>query len=135
MKVITLKTLPIERQYKNNGQHAEQVARYTLTGKIMKADNKEHRIATDVLNIQIKSARATICKGTDLIKYVREDKATYFGYVNKDFSKMYIMNKLEYIAFCFKFMIKDTESKTKETKLRLSKAIETIERYLAIKAR
>ena len=32
--MTTINLLPIAREYKNNGQHAEQVARYPLTGEI-----------------------------------------------------------------------------------------------------
>ena len=58
MEKITLKAL--ERTYKNNGQHAEQVFRYTMCGKVCKADNRE---GADYQDIQIKSSRATVCKG------------------------------------------------------------------------
>ena len=81
MKKITLEQ--IERTYKNNGQHAEQIVRYTLTHKIQKADNRE---GCDIYDIQIKSSRATVCKGTDTDNYIDNDNANYYYYVNKDFS-------------------------------------------------
>ena len=59
MTTINLKT--INRMYKNNGQHAEQTARFTLTGKIEKADNRPHNLGGDIGNLQVKSARATVC--------------------------------------------------------------------------
>lgn len=97
MRTIELKK--IERFYRNNGQEAERIARFTLTGKLEKADNLAHNLASDCLNIQIKSARATVCKGTNLEKYLKEDASSFFGYVVSDFSKMYLMNKTEYKSF------------------------------------
>lgn len=79
----------IPRTYSNNGQHAEQIARYTLTGKIEKADNKPFTVGGDVDDIQIKSARATICKGTDLDAHIAKDGAKRYGYVVSDFSLIY----------------------------------------------
>ena len=97
MTTITLATL--EREYKNNGQEAERIFRYTMTGEIAKADNLAHNLGTDCLHYQVKSARATVCKGTDIEAYLAEDKATEFAYVSADFSVAYIMSKAEYIAF------------------------------------
>jgi len=101
--MTTINLVQIARTYKNNGQHAEQVARYTLTGEIVKADNKPATECGDCLNIQIKSARATICKGNDLMKHLETDAAEQYGYVNKDFSKMYLMSRAEYIEFVNEF--------------------------------
>ena len=101
MKTITLATL--DRQYKNNGQEAERIFRYTLTGEIIKADNLAHNLGTDCLNYQVKSARATVCRGRDLLAYLAEDKATEFAYVSADFSKAYIMSRDEYVEFATKF--------------------------------
>ena len=96
MKTITL--TDIERTYTNNGQHLEQVFRYNLTGKIEKADNIAHDKGTDLLHYSIKSARATICKGTDLDTYLDTDLATEFVYITKTLTA-YIMNRTEYTAF------------------------------------
>ena len=96
MKTITL--TDIDRTYANNGQHLEQVFRYNLTGKIEKADNLAHDKATDLLHYSIKSARATVCKGTDLTAYLATDKATEFVYITKTLTA-YIMNRAEYIDF------------------------------------
>ncbi len=90
------------RQYKNNGQNAEQWVRFTLTGKTEKADNIAHNLGTDCLNYQIKSARATVCKGTNLIAYINEEIATEFIYATQNGSA-YIMNKTEYIEFVTEF--------------------------------
>jgi hypothetical protein len=87
-----------ERTYKNNGQHLEQWFRYSLTGKIEKADNLAHDKGCDLFNYSVKSARATVCKGTDLLSYLATDKATEFVYITAN-GIAYIMNKSEYIAF------------------------------------
>lgn len=100
----------IERIYSNNGQHAEQVARFTLTGEIVKADNKPFTAGGDVLDIQVKSARATVCKGLDIKAHVELDGANRYGYVVADFSKMYIMTPDEWIEFVEKFAKPATES-------------------------
>lgn len=101
MTTITLKSIP--RTYANNGQHAEQVARYTLTGKIEKADNKPFTAGGDCGDIQIKSARATICHGTDIDAHLALDGANRYGYVSADFSVMYLMSADEYRAFAGTF--------------------------------
>lgn len=108
MKTISLPT--IAREYKNNGQEAERVFRFAMTGELAKADNIRHNLGTDCLTYQVKSARATVCRGTDLEVYLAEDKATEFAYVNEDFSKAYIMSKAEYIEFATKFGTVTTES-------------------------
>ena len=102
MKTVQLNT-NIDRHYSNNGQHAEQVARFTLTGEIVKADNKPFTAGADVLDIQIKSARATVCDGLDIRAHVALDAAKCYGYVLADFSKMYIMSPDEWVEFVEKF--------------------------------
>ena len=107
MKTITL--TDIERTYTNNGQHLEQVFRYNLTGKIEKADNIAHDKGTDLLHYSIKSARATVCKGTDLATYLATDLATEFVYITKNLVA-YIMNRTEYTEFVNLFGTVTTES-------------------------
>ena len=108
--MITITMIRLDRYYKNNGQEAERIFRYTMTGEIAKADNLSHDLATDCLGYQVKSARATVCRGTDLEAYLATDKATEFAYVTEDFSKAYIMSKAEYIEFATKFGTVTTES-------------------------
>ena len=128
MKKITLEQ--IERTYKNNGQHAEQVVRYTLTHEIQKADNRE---GCDIYDIQIKSSRATVCKGTDTDNYIDNDNANYYYYVNKDFSLAYVMNKQEYKTFVklFGTVTQDSKKNGGHIKTRLkeenSKMVEWLE--------
>ena len=94
MTAITMAT--IERVYKNNGQHAEQVFRYTVSG--------------DCEDIQIKSARATICKGNDIASHLATDKAERYAYITADFKTAYIMSKIEYLTFATLFATLTKES-------------------------
>lgn len=134
MEKMTLKQ--IDRQYKNNGQHAEQVARFTLTGKIEKADNKPFTMCADCLDIQIKSARATVCKGTDIKAHIAIDKAERYGYVTADFKTMFIMNKTEWFDFCSLFGTITRESKQNggQIKTRLKTENKTMIEWLTLKA-
>lgn len=101
--MTSINLVSITRTYKNNGQHAEQVVRYTLGGTIEKADNRSHTLGGDYEDIQIKSARATVCKGNDIRAYLANDGANRYGYVTSDFSKMFIMNREEWIIFTTEF--------------------------------
>ena len=108
------------RQYKNNGQNAEQWVRFTLTGKTEKADNIAHNLGTDCLNYQIKSARATVCKGTNLIAYINEEIATEFIYATQN-GIAYVMNKTEYLEFVTEFgtVTRESEKNGGTEKIRL----------------
>lgn len=134
MRVITLQQ--IERQYKNNGQHAEQTARFTLTGQIEKADNRPHTAGGDCLDIQIKSARATVCKGTDLSAYLALDGAKSYGYVTADFQSMYLMDRAEYIEFVGMFGTVTRESKANggSAKIRLKHESKELIEWLQARA-
>lgn len=131
MEIMNL-NYEMERTYPNNGQHAEQVVRYTLTGEICKADNKPFMAGGDCLDIQIKSARATICKGLDLEKHFELDGANRYGYVTKDFSKMYLMDKTEYLEFCKLFATVTTDSQKNggAVKLRLKDETKAMLKWL-----
>lgn len=131
MKKITLAKL--ERKYKNNGQEAERIFRYTLTGIDMKADNRE---GADLENIQIKSARATVCKGTDIKTFIENDVAEIYAYVTENFENAYLMDKTEWIEFCEMFGTVTTESAKNggKTKIRLKSESENMKAYLARQA-
>lgn len=134
MTTITLN--PIERTYKNNGQHAEQIFRFTLTGEIVKADNLNHTLGGDCLDIQVKSARATVCKGTDLTAYLDLDGANRYAYVTADFATAYIMNRTEYTEFVNEFGTVTTESKKNggHAKIRLGHETARLREWLAERA-
>lgn len=131
MKRITLAKL--DRQYKNNGQEAERVFRFTLTGEIAKADNLRHDLGADCLNYQVKSARATVCRGRDLATYLATDKATEFAYVTADFSKAYIMSREEYTEFVSLFgtVTRESAKNGGHEKIRLGHETERMREWLA----
>jgi hypothetical protein len=131
MTTIALATT--ERLYKNNGQEAERVFRFTMTGELAKADNLPHDLGTDCLGYQVKSARATVCRGTDLLAYLATDKATAYAYVNADFTTAYLMTKAEYIAFVNAFGTITTESAKNGgyTKIRLKTEGKEMREWLA----
>lgn len=130
MEKIKLK--PLARQYKNNGQHAEQVLRYTLTGQIIKADNIPAEKGGDCLDIQIKSARATICKGKDLTAWLAKDGARRYAYVTNDFGTAYIMNKAEWLKFAQTFgtITRDSKKNGEAEKIRLGHETNAMRGYL-----
>lgn len=104
------KYIEIERTYRNNGQHLEQVVRFNLTGEISKADNRKATECGDCLDYQIKSARATICKGTDIKAHLDSDAATAYIYVTAELVG-YTMSKAEYLEFTTEFATLTRESK------------------------
>lgn len=106
MKAINFQFL---NNYTNKGQNAEQSVRFALTGKIEKADNLPHHLGGDCLNFQIKSARATICKGLDLKAYLDLDGATAYIYATQS-GVAYLMSREEYERFCGEFATATTES-------------------------
>lgn len=120
----------------NNGQHAEQVARFTLTGRIEKADNKPFTLGGDCGDIQIKSARATICKGTDIKAHIEMDGANRYGYVNAEFTMMYMMSADEYFEFATLFGTVTTESKANggATKVRFKSESKEMREWLQARA-
>lgn len=134
MTTTELKSIP--RSYANNGQHAEQVARYTLTGEICKADNKPFTAGGDCGDIQIKSARATICHGTDIKAHIAMDGANRYGYVSADFSTMYLMNADEWFEFASLFGTITRESRKNggTVKMRLKAETKAMTEWLRARA-
>ena len=119
MKKIPLKS--VDRMYKNNGQHAEQVFRFTMTGIIQSADNISAENSSDCNGIQIKSARATVCKGTDINTYLSNDSANFYAYVMKDFKTAFLMTKAEWKEFIETFgtVTKESIKNGGQVKIRL----------------
>jgi hypothetical protein len=117
---MTKFTFTYLNNYRNHGQNAEQSIRYALTGEILKADNLRFDKGADVLNFQIKSAKATICKGTDLEKYLDLDASTAYIYATKN-GTAYIMEKAEYITFvkAFGYITRESEKNGGAEKIRL----------------
>jgi hypothetical protein len=121
-----------ERIYANNGQHLEQIYRFNKSGKICKADNLK---GCDYEDIQIKSARATICKGTDLKSHIENDVAKKYVYITKSLIA-YEMSKIEYLEFCEKFTTVTRESSKNggAEKMRLKSESKELLEWLRAKA-
>lgn len=126
--MLSFKINSIESNYSNRGQKAEQIFRYAMTGKMMRADNRK---GADLGDIQIKSARATICPGEDIETYVLEDVASRYAYITKDYV-VYMMDKAEYIEFCQMFATKTVDSQRNggKTKMRLGHETKRLISYL-----
>ena len=121
--------------YTNHGQNAEQSVRFELTGEVAKADNVRYDLGADCLNYQIKSARATICKGTDLRAYLELDASTAYIYASND-GIAYVMTKAEYIEFCESFTTVTTDSAKNgsNAKLRLKSEGKAMREWLEARA-
>lgn len=117
--------------YLNHGQDAEQSVRFTLTGIIAKADNLRHDFGADCLNYQIKSARATVCKGDDLKAYLDLDAATAYIYADND-GIAWVMNRSEYEAFCTEFgtLTADSRKNGGQVKIRLKSESKAMKEWL-----
>lgn len=100
----------VERIYANNGQHAEYAFRVNMTGEYRYADNVSAMERGDVIDIQVKSARATVCKGADIEAHLRTDKAKRYAYVTKDFKTAYIMSPEEWLEMAKTFGTLDHDS-------------------------
>ena len=123
------------RQYKNNGQHMEQWTRYTMTGEIAKADNLDHTKGGDCMGYQIKSARATVCKGTDVRAYLENDGATAYIYATAN-GIAYTMDRAEYIEFVemFATITRESTANGGAVKMRLKSESVALLTYLAERA-
>jgi hypothetical protein len=99
----------INSAYKNNGQRLEQIARFNLTGEIAKADNRKATECGDCNGYQIKSARATICKGENIAAHIESDAAIAYIYITAELIA-YTMSKAEYLEFATEFATLTRES-------------------------
>lgn len=106
MKVVKLKS--IKRKYKNNGQHAEQLADYALTGQIRKADRIAFDKGSDIpeLEASVKSARFTLAstlKGEtfkeQLEDYFTRTASKLAVYVSLELEIAFLMDMEEFRTF------------------------------------
>ena len=120
--------------YTNGGQASQQWFAYTVTGERQKADNVPHDKGADVLHYQVKSARATVCKGTDIRAYLATDCATEYIYATAD-GIAYVMTKTEYIEFVEMFGTVTRESSRNggAEKIRLKSESAALLTYLAVR--
>lgn len=105
--MTVIQALEINRTYTNNGQHAQQVVDFTLTGNIRKADNHKWDADSDIpeLNMSVKSARFTLAyslngetKEEKIADYFNRVKSTSWAYMTNE-GVIYIMNRVEFYAF------------------------------------
>lgn len=120
------------RNYRNHGQDAEQSVRFALTGEISKADNLRYDLGADCLNYQIKSARASVCKGDDLDAYLDRDASTAYIYATEN-GVAYVMSRAEYTAFvkAFGTVTKDSAKNGGAVKIRLGHETDKMRAWLA----
>ena len=97
--------------YKNAGQEKERRFSLDFFGIDRKADNVPHTAGGDCGIYQVKSARATVCKGLDLDSYLDADGAKAWAYVTNDMLSAYVMNRAEWTAFVKAFGTVTYESK------------------------
>ena len=133
--MTTIKMRTLETIYKNHGQQAEVVFKFTMCGEIIKADNTPYTVSGDYEDIQIKSSRATVCKGTDIDKHLNEDKANRYAYVIEDLSTAYIMNKTEWKEFVREFatLTRESQKNGGNEKLRLKRESTTMLQWLRVR--
>lgn len=118
--------------YRNHGQDAEQSVRFVLTGEVAKADNLRYDLGADCLNYQIKSARATVCKGADLESYLDRDASSAYIYATED-GVAYVMSRAEYTEFVKTFgtVTKDSAKNGGAEKIRLKHETPAMRDWLA----
>lgn len=106
-----VKALEINRTYTNNGQHAQQVVDFTLTGNIRKADNHKWDADSDIpeLNMSVKSDRFTLAyrlegetKAEKINDYFNRVCSTSWAYISNE-GLIYIMNRVEFYEFLMAF--------------------------------
>ena len=121
--------------YRNHGQDAEQSIRKALTGETVKADNLAHDKGADCMGYQIKSARATVCKGTDIRAYLATDMATEYIYGTND-GIAYVMSRTEYIEFVeiFGTVTRESTANGGAVKIRLKSESTALLTYLKERA-
>lgn len=121
--------------YRNHGQDAEQSIRKALTGETVKADNLAHDKGADCMGYQIKSARATVCKGTDIRAYLATDMATEYIYGTND-GTAYVMSRTEYIEFVeiFGTVTRESTANGGAVKIRLKSESTALLTYLKERA-
>ena len=107
--ITIIDIIQTERKYRNLGQHLQQCFIYTMSGIVAKADNIPYSVSADYEDIQVKSARATVCHGLDIEAYLANDAATRYAFVSRHFNKAVIMDKATYIEFVKLFGYQDKD--------------------------
>lgn len=129
-------TVRNDRVYKNAGQEAERRFSLDFFGIDRKADNIPHTVGGDCGIYQVKSARATVCKGLDLDSYLDNDGAGAWVYVTADMLNAFIMNRTEWTDFIKAFGTVTYESKKNGggAKIRLKSESQEMREWLGLEA-
>ena len=108
---MTLTLTETFRNYKNFGQHAEQVLAYTLTGEIRKADKVPFYMGSDIpeYEMSVKSSKFSLMNGNAC------ESQTFEGICEEFFAKVvsmvvYIMNIEQFRQFVYLFCGLERES-------------------------
>lgn len=138
--MTTYTAISIERTYKNNGIHAQQVVDFTLTGQIRKADNRKWNETSDIpeLLMSVKADRftlasdlmgETICEKVD--DYFNRVASVNWAYLANN-GTIYIMNRSEFKAFLLRFakLEKDSTKNGGRMKVRFPHETEMVRQWL-----
>lgn len=120
-----------KKVYKNNGQEAERLFALTLTGEARKADNNKG--GADVGIYQVKSFRATMCKGNDIEQIRIEYKeAKRFAFVDTEENTWYELTIEEMIVFAKVFgeVTRESTKNGGKEKIRLNRRFTEQRAYL-----
>lgn len=104
----------------NAGQARQQDLIFALTGEVRKPDSVPFDMDSDIpeFSISVKSARFTLASANVLASTTFEGQlnefservhSDKFAYVTKDYA-VYIMDKVEFLAFCNEFCAWEQES-------------------------
>lgn len=120
----------IDRMYKNEGSHAEQMLAYTLTGEMRTHDSVPFDKGSDIPEfggISVKSSHATIVSGAlmhsddkigQITEYFDRVASTQFAYVSKN-EIAYIMDAVEFHSFLVEFVSMERESEKNGGKMKM----------------
>lgn len=123
-----MRLIQTAREYANNGQHAEQSARFTLTGCVERADNipasERGDVVVNGVHVQIKSARCTACTGTlNIREAVKADRAELYAVVIFKTETIYFLSKEKWIECVktFGWVSEESTKNGKKCKIRMCK--------------
>lgn len=138
--MTTYTAISINRTYRNNGLHAQQVVDFTLTGQIRKADNRKWNEQSDIpeLLMSVKADRftlasdlvgETICEKVD--DYFNRVRSITWAYLAND-GTIYIMNCSEFKAFLLRFakLERDSTKNGGRMKVRFPHETEMVKQWL-----
>lgn len=142
--MYTIHCTAIERTYKNNGLHCEQMLAYTLTNEMRRHDICPFDKGSDIpeYHMSVKSSGATLASGhlmkattymEQIDEYFERTASTSFAYVAKN-NVAYVMDAEEFKAFLLAFSIftRDSAKNGGQYKVRLRSESAKMMAYFAI---